>query len=36
MIAPQHGSILKKEDANKFLYWLSSLRCGLDIIDEIY
>jgi flavorubredoxin len=36
MIAPQHGSIFKKEDTNKFLDWLSSLRCGLDIINEIY
>jgi len=36
MIAPQHGSIFNGEDGKRFLDWLSSLRCGLDIIDEIY
>jgi len=35
MIAPQHGSIFKKEAAKSFLSWLESLKCGSDIIDEI-
>lgn len=36
MIAPQHGKIFKGENVNKFLDWLYSLRCGLDILDDIY
>ena len=36
MIVPQHGAIFREQDAYKFLDWLSSLRCGLDIIDDIY
>ncbi|GAB6078714.1 oxygen-binding di-iron domain-containing protein [Hydrogenobaculum acidophilum] len=36
MIAPQHGKIFKGENVNKFLNWLYNLRCGLDILDEIY
>ncbi len=36
MIAPQHGAIFKDENVGKFLNWFSGLRCGVDIIDEIY
>jgi len=36
MIAPQHGKIFKGENVNKFLNWLYSLQCGLDILDDIY
>jgi len=36
MIAPQHGKIFKGENVNKFLNWLYQLRCGLDILDDIY
>jgi flavorubredoxin len=36
MIAPQHGGIYKGPAVGAFLAWLSSLRCGIDLIDEIY
>ncbi len=36
MIAPQHGSIFRGENVEKFLSWFSGLKCGMDIIDEIY
>ena len=36
MIAPQHGAIFKDENADKFLDWFSKLKCGIDILDEIY
>lgn len=36
MIAPQHGAIFNKENSKKFLEWLSNLKCGIDIIDQIY
>ncbi len=36
-IAPQHGAIInKKEHVKQFFNWLSGLKCGIDIIDEIY
>lgn len=36
IIAPQHGAIMSGENVKKFLNWLENLRCGGDIIDEIY
>ena len=36
MIAPQHGAIFRGEDVGRFLDWLEGLRCGVDLIDEIY
>lgn len=37
MIAPQHGAVIKgKEDVGKFLNWFGALRCGTDVLDEIY
>lgn len=36
MIAPQHGAIYRGPAVKGFLAWLSSLRCGVDLIDEIY
>jgi len=36
IIAPQHGAIMRGENVKKFIDWLSSLRCGVDLIDEIY
>ncbi|WP_213697822.1 MBL fold metallo-hydrolase [Acetomicrobium sp.] len=37
IIAPQHGSVIKgREMIGKFLAWLGNLKCGVDIIDEIY
>lgn len=36
MIIPQHGAIFKGEDVEKFLTWFENLKCGSDLIDEIY
>ncbi len=37
IIAPQHGAIFnKKEDVKKFFDWFSNLKCGVDIIDDLY
>jgi len=37
IIAPQHGAVYQgKENVNKFIDWVESLACGLDIMDNIY
>lgn len=36
MIAPQHGAIFRKEHVKSFWDWLSNLKCGVDILNEIY
>ena len=36
LIAPQHGALFKGENVGRFLNWFGGLRCGVDIIDEIY
>ncbi len=36
MIAPQHGAIFRGESVKKFLEWFENLRCGVDIIEELY
>lgn len=36
IVAPQHGAIFKDENVKKFFDWLKTLKCGIDIIDEIY
>lgn len=36
MIAPQHGAIYKGRSVKQFLDWLSNLRCGVDIADQIF
>jgi flavorubredoxin len=36
IIAPQHGGMYRGPAVGAFLSWLAGLRCGLDIIDEIY
>jgi flavorubredoxin len=36
IIAPQHGFIFEGENVNKFLDWLENLKCGSDLIDELY
>ncbi len=36
MIAPQHGSIYRGENLEKFLNWFSQLKCGIDLLDELY
>jgi flavorubredoxin len=35
-IAPQHGYIFEDENVVNFLKWLSELKCGSDLLDEIY
>jgi len=35
MIAPQHGAVYKGESIKAFLDWLSALRCGVDLIDQL-
>ena len=36
IIAPQHGAIFKDSHVKEFLEWFNSLKCGSDLIDEIY
>lgn len=36
MIAPQHGLVFTGESKVKFLEWLGGLKCGLDLIEELY
>jgi flavorubredoxin len=36
MIAPQHGGIYRGPAVKAFLAWLSDLRCGVDLADEIW
>ncbi len=33
-IAPQHGAVMKKEVATRFLNWFRELRCGVDTLDD--
>lgn len=35
-MVPQHGAIYPRDMARQFLDWLENLRCGSDIIDEVY
>lgn len=36
-IAPQHGAVIQgRENVGKFLSWFEGIRCGTDIIDQIY
>ena len=36
MIAPQHGAIFRDANVARFINWISELKCGIDILDEIY
>lgn len=36
MVAPQHGGIYRGAAAKAFLAWLSGLRCGVDLADELF
>lgn len=36
MLAPQHGGVYRGKAVGDFLDWLSKLRCGIDLADEIY
>jgi len=36
MIAPQHGGIYRNKAVGDFLDWLSKLRCGIDLVDQLY
>ena len=35
-IAPQHGAVMKGEQARRFLSWFRDLRCGVDIAEGFY
>ncbi len=35
MMTPQHGAIFRDKAIDMFLNWLTSLRCGADIIEDI-
>lgn len=36
MIAPQHGAIYRGDSVRSFLSWLSDLRCGVDLSDQLF
>jgi len=36
MIAPQHGGVYRGPAIKSFLSWLSTLRCGVDNLDELF
>lgn len=36
MIAPQHGAVFKDDSVEKFLNWFRDLKCGSDIIENLY
>ncbi len=36
MIAPQHGAVFDQRNVDKFLSWLERLKCGEDVLEEIY
>lgn len=36
IIAPQHGAIFRGDNVKKFLDWFYDLKCGQDLMDEIY
>jgi flavorubredoxin len=36
MIAPQHGAVFRGESVKKFLEWFRNLRCGVDLVDDLY
>ena len=36
MIAPQHGGIYRGKALTDFLDWLSNLRCGSDLLDQLF
>lgn len=35
-IAPQHGFVFKRKDAQSFVSWLRQLECGSDLIEQLY
>jgi len=37
IIAPQHGALFKGKDmCERFIGWIESLQCGVDLLDEVY
>ncbi len=36
IIAPQHGYVFEDADVGLFLAWLSELKCGSDLLEELY
>lgn len=35
VIAPQHGALFAQEHVDEFFKWFETLKCGVDIIDQI-
>lgn len=35
-IAPQHGAVIKGDDVDRFLNWFGNLKCGVDIMDQLF
>lgn len=35
-VVPQHGAIFAGANAKRFLDWFASLKCGVDLIDQMY
>lgn len=35
-IAPQHGAVMRGGDVTRFLRWFGDLRCGVDIMDQLF
>jgi flavorubredoxin len=36
LMAPQHGLLFQKNEYKEFLKWFENLKCGIDIIENIY
>jgi flavorubredoxin len=36
MIAPQHGFVFEDDNVALFLAWLENLKCGSDLIEDLY
>lgn len=36
LMAPQHGLLYQKKEYIEFLKWFENLKCGIDIIENIY
>lgn len=35
-IVPQHGAIMRGPDVKRFFDWFGNLRCGIDLLNELY
>ncbi len=36
IMAPQHGALYKRENVSKFFDWFEKIKCGVDILNEIW